>query len=169
MLIDERRILDTVRAQVLDLVPGIRATVLRSADKQWAWMLQVSASGSLPRHLYWGSSQWWATQFHAFGGLPPVSVVEPIASATDEKQAVDRGVVVALAAAGSSALDGVNHISGESDRDNSRDRSALVTFGAALNALEKIQDSGAADAETRSLARALRGEWLITRLDDLQG
>ncbi|WP_431220184.1 hypothetical protein [Leifsonia xyli] len=157
MLSDERGILDSVRAGLVRILPDIEAAVLHSADDQWAWALQVSSAGGLPRYLYWASSQWWVTQVHASSGQPAVSVVEPISSASDESQAVDRGVVVAIAAAGSSALDRIDSSSAMFEPDHKGQQSALVTFGAALNALENIQGGKAGDAETRSLAQTLRG------------
>src|SRR4051794_22930646 len=158
MFIDEHDILDSVRVRLVGILPDIEAVVLHSADTQWAWTLRVSSIGSLPRYLYWGSSQWWATQFHAPDGQPPVSVVEPIASAPDENQAVERGVIIALAAVGSSALDRIDRASGVFHGDDPSGQSALVTFGATLSALENIQDGKVGDPESRSLARTLRGE-----------
>ncbi|GAA2056910.1 hypothetical protein [Leifsonia soli] len=169
MLSDEQGILDSVRERLMRILPDIAAAVFHSADNQWTWTLQVSSAGGLARYLYWGSGQWWVTQVHSAGGNPAISVVEPISSASDETRAVDRGVVIALAAVGSSALDRITGSAANYQLEDDDQQSALVAFGAALNALENIQDDESGDAETRSLARTLRGEWLITRLDDLGG
>lgn len=169
MLSDERGILNSVRAELVRILPDIEAAIVHSADDQWAWALLISSTGGLPRYLYWGSSQWWVTHVYAPGGQVAVSVVEPISYASDEDQAVDRGVVVALAAAGSSALDRIDRSSAVFEAGNQGQQSALETFGAVLNALENIYDDKSGDPELRSLAQTLRGEWLITRLDDLGG
>jgi hypothetical protein len=49
-------------------------------------------------------------------------------------------------------------------------QSALAIFGAVIVTLEEGQRPDApGDAETRALASTLRSEWLVGRLDDLQG
>ncbi|NEN07790.1 hypothetical protein G3T36_18195 [Diaminobutyricibacter tongyongensis] len=171
MLSDEYGVLDAVRSRVKQQLPGAEFVIVRSAEPPWEWSLQVALPGGHPRHLYWRSNQWHSTMRYVGEDSEVVYVLESIASAVDEIGAVDRGQVIALAAAGSVALDVIaDGHTDETPIGAAEVQAALAVFGAVVMTLEESQRPETwGDPETRALASTLRSEWLIGRLDDLQG